>query len=52
MQGFPKSFKLPNSRSKSLRLLGNSVAVNAVQAVGKQIIKYLDDKESFKKIHN
>lgn len=49
MQGFPKSFKLPNSRSKSLRLLGNSVAVNAVRAVGKQIIKYLDDKESFKR---
>ena len=49
MQGFPKKFKLPDSRSKSLKLLGNSVAVNAVHAVGKQIINYIDNKDSFKK---
>ncbi|MDB2482295.1 DNA cytosine methyltransferase [Gammaproteobacteria bacterium] len=49
MQGFPKKFKLPDSRYKSLKLLGNSVAVNAVHAVGKQIINYIDNKDSFKK---
>jgi DNA (cytosine-5)-methyltransferase 1 len=47
MQGFPKEFKLPDSRSKSLKLLGNSVAVNAVHAVAKQMILYMDNKESF-----
>jgi len=49
MQGFPKSFYLADSRAKSLKLLGNSVAVNAVHAVGKQIINYIDNKDSFKK---
>lgn len=49
MQGFPKSFKLPESRTKSLKLLGNSVAVDAVYAVAKQMLKYMENKESFKK---
>lgn len=49
MQGFPKSFYLAESRSKALRLLGNSVAVNAVQAVGKQMIKYIESPEKFRK---
>ena len=49
MQGFPKSFYLSESRSKSLRLLGNSVAVNSVQAVGKQMIKYIECPEKFRK---
>ena len=49
MQGFPKNFYLADSRAKSLKLLGNSVAVNAVHAVGKQIISYINDKDSFKK---
>tara|TARA_B100001057_G_C22862777_1_gene955270 strand:+ start:2907 stop:3818 length:912 start_codon:yes stop_codon:yes gene_type:complete len=49
MQGFPKNFKLPKSRSQSLKLLGNSVAVNAIHAVAKQLIKYIDDKDSFRK---
>jgi len=49
MQGFPKSFKLPVSRSKSLKLLGNSVAVNAIKAVGEQMLKYMKNKNNFKK---
>ena len=48
MQGFPKNFYLPKSRSKALRLLGNSVAVNAIHAVGKQMISYIDNPDSFK----
>ena len=48
MQGFPKNFYLPKSRSKALRLLGNSVAVNAVHAVGKQMLSYIENPESFK----
>jgi DNA (cytosine-5)-methyltransferase 1 len=49
MQGFPKKFYLAESRAKSLKLLGNSVAVNAVHAVGKQMIKYIDNKDTFVK---
>lgn len=42
MMGFPKSFKFPVNNNQAMKQLGNSVAVNAVQAVGKNIIKYLD----------
>lgn len=42
MMGFPKSFKFPVNNSQAMKQLGNSVAVNAVKAVGKNIIKYLD----------
>lgn len=49
MQGFPKSFKLPKSRISSLRLLGNSVAINVVKEIGLQIDKYINDKDEFKK---
>ena len=49
MQGFPKNFILPESRTMALKLLGNSVAVNAVHAVAKQMIMYLENKEKFKK---
>ena len=47
MQGFPDYFYLPKSRTKAMRLLGNSVAVNAVHYVGKNIIDYIVDKENF-----
>ena len=49
MQGFPKSFKLPKSRISSLRLLGNSVAINVIKEIGLQIDKYINSKEEFKK---
>ena len=37
-----------------MKLLGNSVAVNAVKHVGKEIIEYMYDKEEYrlKKIFN
>ena len=47
MQGFPKSFFLASSKTKSMRLLGNSVAVDAVYHVGKGILEYLDCKKKF-----
>ena len=49
MQGFPAKFTLPSSRAISLKLLGNSVAVNVVKAIGLQIEKYLKCKDDFKK---
>ena len=42
MMGFPKSFKFSVNNNQAMKQLGNSVAVNAVHAVGKNIIKYLD----------
>ena len=35
MQGFPKDFYLASSKTNSMRLLGNSVAVDAIYHVGK-----------------
>jgi len=32
-----------------MKLLGNSVAVNVVYNIGKQIVNYLENKESFYK---
>lgn len=42
MQGFPDDFKFPVSESQAMKQLGNSVAVDAIQAVAKQIIKTLN----------
>jgi DNA (cytosine-5)-methyltransferase 1 len=41
MMGFPEDFEFPVSEAQAMRQLGNSVAVNAIQAVGEQIIKTL-----------
>ena len=49
MQGFPKRFYLADSRTKSMKLLGNSVAVNVVKAIGKQMLRYIENKNSFRK---
>ena len=40
-------FYLPKSRTKAMKLLGNSVAVDAVYHVGNHIVEYLNDKETF-----
>jgi len=42
MQGFPKSFKLPNSQTIAMKQLGNSVAVPAIQVFAKEIIRTLE----------
>lgn len=41
MQGFPDSFVFPVSEVQAMKQLGNSVAVPAIQAVAKEIIKEL-----------
>ena len=46
MMGFPKGFKLPGSRTQSLKQLGNSVAVDVVREVGKT---FVDHYKSYKK---
>ena len=41
MMGFPKSFKMPVSENQAMKQLGNSVAVNVVKAIGKEIQDHL-----------
>jgi len=41
MQGFPDDFIFPVSESQAMKQLGNSVAIDAIQAVADQIIKTL-----------
>lgn len=42
MQGFPIDFEFPVSNSEAMKQLGNSVAVWAIEAYARQIIKALD----------
>jgi len=43
MMGLPDNFEFPVSHTSAMKQLGNSVAVNAIQAVAKQIVSYLDE---------
>lgn len=41
MQGFPDSFVFPVTEAQAMKQLGNSVAIDAIQAVANQIVKAL-----------
>jgi DNA (cytosine-5)-methyltransferase 1 len=41
MMGFPKSYKFPVAKGQAMKQLGNSVAVDAVEAVAEQMVSYL-----------
>jgi DNA (cytosine-5)-methyltransferase 1 len=43
IMGFPKSFKVPVSRTQMYRQFGNSVAVPVVTAVAKAMVKHLNE---------
>lgn len=43
MMGFPEDFEFPVSPIQAMRQLGNSVAVNAIQATAKEIINSLNN---------
>lgn len=43
VMGFPKSFKIPVSRTQMYRQFGNSVAVPVVKSVAKAMIKHLEE---------
>tara|TARA_B110001450_G_scaffold252109_1_gene273258 strand:+ start:36 stop:914 length:879 start_codon:yes stop_codon:yes gene_type:complete len=47
MQGFPDHFDMPVSQTQAMKQLGNSVAVDAIQSVSKNIIKYIKKNELF-----
>ncbi|MFA6272452.1 MAG: DNA cytosine methyltransferase [Patescibacteria group bacterium] len=42
MMGFPKDFHFPVSEAQAMKQLGNSVAVPAITAVAREIVKTLD----------
>ena len=42
MMGFPKSFKMPVTENQAMKQLGNSVAVNVVKTVAKEIKFHLE----------
>ena len=48
MQGFPDHFEFPVSSTQAIKQLGNSVAVNAIRVVGKNVIAYMNSLESKK----
>ncbi len=43
MQGFPDEFEFPVSPTQAIKQLGNSVAVDAVQAVAKNILNHIEN---------
>jgi len=43
VMGYPKSFKIPVSRTQMYRQFGNSVAVPVVKLIGKAIVKHLEE---------
>ena len=43
IMGFPKSFKIPVSRTQMYRQFGNSVAVPVVKAIARSIVKHLEE---------
>ena len=46
MQGFPDSFEFPVSPTQAIKQLGNSVAVEAIKAVGKNVVTYMNGLRS------
>jgi DNA (cytosine-5)-methyltransferase 1 len=46
MMGFPPEFEFPVSTTQAMKQLGNSVAVNAIQATANQILLYLKAHKS------
>ena len=57
MQGFPDEYEFPVSPTQAIKQLGNSVAVDAVEAVGKNVITYMnslnsDNTKTMKKTKN
>lgn len=41
LQGFKEDFKMPVSDSRAYQLLGNSVAINVVEAIAKKMVEFL-----------
>lgn len=44
MQGFSDTFEFPVSPSQAMKQLGNSVALDAIKAVGSEIVKHIEKR--------
>jgi DNA (cytosine-5)-methyltransferase 1 len=44
LQGFPESFVIPVSDTQAYKQFGNSVAVNVISAIAKEMVKLLPKK--------
>ena len=44
MQGFSNTFEFPVSRGQAMKQLGNSVALDAIKAVGSEIVKLIEKR--------
>jgi DNA (cytosine-5)-methyltransferase 1 len=42
MQGFPALFEFPVSATQAIKQLGNSVAIDAIRAVGNELVKHIE----------
>lgn len=42
MQGFPGSFEFPVSATQAIKQLGNSVAIDAIRAVGSEVVRHIE----------
>lgn len=49
MQGFPTDFEFPVSPTQAIKQLGNSVAVDAIRAVGINVISYMNSLQKEQK---
>lgn len=49
MQGFPDNFVFPVNNIQAMKQLGNSVAVDAIELVAKNLIKYMNDLQDAEK---
>ncbi|TGV00681.1 HpaII family restriction endonuclease [Flavivirga rizhaonensis] len=46
MQGFPEKYEFPVSKTQAIKQLGNSVAIDAIQEVGNQMLNHLKSLET------
>ena len=42
LQGFPEEFIIPVSNAQAYKQFGNSVCINVIEAVAKQMMEYMD----------
>jgi len=46
MMGYPEEFHLPVSTTQAMKQLGNSVAVDAVEAVAREMVRYMNMRDT------
>lgn len=47
LQGFPEDFVIPVSNAQAYKQFGNSVSINVINAVAKQMLKFMNDYSFF-----